>query len=138
MYIKEAIVIGDRRKYISALIQIDYDNVGNWAQKNKIAYTTYRSLAENPQVKELIKQEIDVANEGLANVESVKKFKILEKELDQDDEELTATQKVKRKTIEKRFAQGNRGNVQRSLTVSAVGKFREGIHVMEKIIEVSA
>ncbi len=104
MYIKEAIAIGDRRKYISALIQIDYENVGNWAQKNKIAYTTYRSLAENPKVKELIKQEIDVANEGLANVESVKKFKILEKELDQDDEELTATQKVKRKTIEKVFA----------------------------------
>jgi long-chain acyl-CoA synthetase len=103
MYIKEAIAIGDRRKYVSALVQIDYENVGNWAQKNKIAYTTYRSLAENPKVKELIKQEIDLANEGLANVESVKKFKILEKELDQDDEELTATQKVKRKTIEKRF-----------------------------------
>ncbi|MCK7504282.1 MAG: AMP-binding protein [Desulfobacterales bacterium] len=61
MYIKEAIVIGDRRKYITALIQIDYENVGNWAQKNKIAYTTYRSLAENPQVKELIKQEVDAA-----------------------------------------------------------------------------
>lgn len=104
MYIKEAIAIGDRRKFISALIQIDYENVGNWAQKNKIAYTTYRSLAENSQVKELIKQEVDLANEGLANVESVKKFKILEKELDQDDEELTATQKVKRKTIEKVFA----------------------------------
>lgn len=104
MYIKEAIAIGDRRKYVSALIQIDYENVGNWAQKNKIPYTTYRSLAESPQVKELIRQEIDAANEDLANVESVKKFKILTKELDQDDEELTATQKVKRKTIEKRFA----------------------------------
>jgi long-chain acyl-CoA synthetase len=103
MYIKEAIVIGDRRKFITALIQIDYDNVGNWAQKNKIAYTTYRSLAENTAVQELIKEEVYAANEGLANVESVKKFKILEKELDQDDEELTATQKVKRKTIEKRF-----------------------------------
>jgi len=103
MYIKEAIVIGDRRKFITALIQIDYDNVGNWAQKNKIAYTTYRSLAENEAVQELIKQEVYAANEGLANVESVKKFKILEKELDQDDEELTATQKVKRQTIEKRF-----------------------------------
>lgn len=104
MYIKEAIVIGDRRKFITALIQIDYENVGNWAQKNKIAYTTYRSLAENPEVLELIKSEVEVANEDLANVESVKKFKILEKELDQDDEELTATQKVKRKTIEKTFA----------------------------------
>jgi len=104
MYIKEAIVIGDRRKFISALIQIDYENVGNWAQKNKIAYTTYRSLAENQQVIDLIKQEIEAANEDLANVESVKKFKILEKELDQDDGEVTATQKVKRKTIEIVFA----------------------------------
>jgi long-chain acyl-CoA synthetase len=104
MFIKEAIVIGDRRKFITALIQIDYDNVGNWAQKNKIAYTTYRSLVENQAVQQLIKEEVNTANEGLANVESVKKFKILEKELDQDDEELTATQKVKRKTIEKRFA----------------------------------
>lgn len=103
IYIKEAIVIGDRRKYITALIQIDYDNVGNWAQKNKIPYTTYRSLTENPAVQELIKEEVYAVNENLANVESVKRFKILEKELDQDDEELTATQKVKRKTIEKRF-----------------------------------
>jgi long-chain acyl-CoA synthetase len=103
MYIKEAVVIGDRQKFITALIQIDYENVGNWAQKNKIAYTTYRSLAENPAVQELIKEEVYATNETLANVESVKKFKILEKELDQDDEELTATQKVKRKTIEKRF-----------------------------------
>lgn len=103
MYIKEAIVIGDRRQYITALIQIDYDNVGNWAQKSKIPYTTYRSLAENQAVQDLIKEEVHAVNETLANVESVKKFKILEKELDQDDEELTATQKVKRKTIEKRF-----------------------------------
>ncbi len=102
-YIKEAIVIGDRRNYITALIQIDYENVGNWAQKNKIPYTTYRSLAENPAVYDLIREEVQAANEGLAQVESVKKFRILEKELDQDDEELTATQKVKRKIIEERF-----------------------------------
>ena len=102
-YIKEAIVIGDRRNYITALIQIDYDNVGNWAQKNRIPYTTYRSLAENTSVHDLIREEVHAANEGLAQVETVKKFKILEKELDQDDEELTATQKVKRKIIEERF-----------------------------------
>ncbi len=104
-YIKEAIVIGDKRKYISALIQIDYENVGNWAQNNKIPYTTYKSLAQDQSVNELIKKEITKVNDTLAQVESVKKFKILEKELDQDDEELTATQKVKRKVIAKRFAQ---------------------------------
>ena len=102
-YIKEAIIIGDRMKYLTALIQIEYDNVGNWAQSNKIAYTTYKSLAQNSEVYELVKHEIEMVNETLARVETVKKFKILEKELDQDDEELTATQKVKRKVIAKRF-----------------------------------
>jgi long-chain acyl-CoA synthetase len=102
-YIKEAIVLGDRRKYLSALIQLEYDNVGKWAQNHKIPYTNYRSLARNPAVYELIKQQVDRVNETLARVETVKKFLILEKELDQDDEELTATQKVKRKVIEKRF-----------------------------------
>lgn len=102
-YIKEAIVIGDGKKFLSALVQIEYDNVGNWAQNNKIAYTTYKSLAGNGQVNELIKKEIDDVNKTLARVETIKKFKILEKELDQDDEELTATQKVKRKVIAKRF-----------------------------------
>jgi len=102
-YIKEAIVLGDRRKYLSALIQLEYDNVGKWAQNHKIPYTNYKSLARNPAVYELIKQQVDQVNETLARVETVKKFLILEKELDQDDEELTATQKVKRKVIAKRF-----------------------------------
>jgi len=102
-YIKEGIVIGDRQKYLIALIQIDYDNVGNWAQNNKVAYTTYKSLAQNPSVNELVKYEIERVNETLSRVETIKKFRILEKELDQDDEELTATQKVKRKVIAKRF-----------------------------------
>jgi long-chain acyl-CoA synthetase len=87
------------------LIQIDYENVGNWAQNNKIAYTTYKSLAQDNHVQELVRKEIHEINETLAQVESIKKFKILEKELDQDDEELTATQKVKRKVIEKRFSE---------------------------------
>jgi long-chain acyl-CoA synthetase len=102
-FIKEAMVIGDRRKYLTSLIQIDYENVGNWAQNNKIAYTTYRSLARNPSVRDMIRREIEKVNETLSQVESIKKFKILEKELDQDDEELTATQKVKRKVITERF-----------------------------------
>jgi len=102
-YIKEAVVIGDGRKYLTALIQIEYDNVGNWAQNNKIAYTTYKSLATEPAVFNLINTELEHANDKLARVEAIKKFKVLEKELDQDDEELTATQKVKRKVIADRF-----------------------------------
>ena len=104
-YIKEAVVIGEGRKYLTALIQLDYDNVGNWAQNNKIPYTTYKSLAENPSVHELIKREVEKVNNTLSQVETIKRFKVLEKELDQDDEELTATQKVKRKIISARFKQ---------------------------------
>ena len=103
-YIKEAVVIGDKRKYLTALIQLEYDNVGNWAQNNKVPYTTYKSLAQNTSVYGLIRDEIEKVNETVAQVETIKRFRILEKELDQDDEELTATQKVKRKVIAERFA----------------------------------
>jgi len=102
-FVKEAIVIGDRRKYLSCLIQIDLENVSNWAQNNKIAYTTYKSLATHPEVYKLIGKEVEEANKHFSRVETIKKFKILEKELDPDDEELTATMKVKRAVIEKKF-----------------------------------
>ena len=102
-FIKEAIVIGDRRKYLSCLIQIDLENVSNWAQNNKIAYTTYKSLATHPDVNKLIGKEVEEVNKHFSRVETIKKFKILDKELDPDDEELTATMKVKRSVIEKKF-----------------------------------
>ena len=102
-YINEAIVIGDGRKYLTALIQIEYDNVAKWAQERGIAYTTFKSLAQNPEVYELIKQEVNEANKEFAQVETVKKFRLLEKELDHDDDELTATLKLRRKTIYKKF-----------------------------------
>lgn len=102
-YIKEAIVIGDRRKYVSCLIQIELENVAHWAQNNRIAYTNYKSLATHPEVRKLIQAEVEKTNSNFAQVEKIKKFTILDKELDQDDEELTATMKVKRANIEKKF-----------------------------------
>ena len=102
-YIKEAIVIGDRRKYLTCLIQIELENVEHWAQINRIPYTNYKSLATHPEVNKLIQAEVDEANSNFARVETVKRFTILDKELDQDDEELTATMKVKRAIIEKKF-----------------------------------
>jgi long-chain acyl-CoA synthetase len=102
-YIKEAVVIGDRRKYVSCLIQIELENVAHWAQNNCIAYTNYKSLATHPEVRKLIQTEVDKTNNNFAQVERIKKFTILDKELDQDDEELTATMKVKRANIEKKF-----------------------------------
>ncbi len=102
-YINEAIVLGDGRKYLTALIQIDMENVSKWAKEQKIAYTTFKSLVNHPQVYELIRREVQGANREFAQVEMIKKFLLLDKELDHDDDELTATLKVRRKTIENKF-----------------------------------
>jgi len=102
-YINEVILIGEGKKYITALIQIDYENVANWAQKNGIPFTTYKSLAKNTHVRELIEEEVQKVNKKVSRVESIKKFTILDKELDRDDDELTATMKVRREMIEKKY-----------------------------------
>jgi long-chain acyl-CoA synthetase len=103
-YIKEAVSIGDRRKFVSALVQIEYDNVGNWATRRGLPYTSYQDLAAKPEVIDLVEKEIDRANELLAPVEQVKAFRIIPKELNQDDGELTATQKVRRREVTSLFA----------------------------------
>ncbi|MFQ5967881.1 MAG: AMP-dependent synthetase/ligase [Acidimicrobiia bacterium] len=103
-YIKEAMVVGDRRKYVTALIGIEYDTVGNWALRKGIPYTTYRDLTEKPEVLELIQGEIDRTNERFARVEGIKKFRMIPKELDHEDGELTATQKLKRSSMEDTFS----------------------------------
>jgi long-chain acyl-CoA synthetase len=102
-FIKEAMVIGDRRKFISALIGIEVDVVSNWAQRNGITFTTYRDLSEKPEVIELIRREVDAANEDFAQVEQIKKFVLIPKELDHEQGELTATQKIKRKVLAEQF-----------------------------------
>jgi long-chain acyl-CoA synthetase len=104
-YIKEAIVIGDARPYLTALIGIELDTVGHWAQMRNLPYTTYRDLGEKPEVLKLVQSIIDEVNERFARVEQVKKFSMLTKELDHEDGELTATQKVKRKAIATMFAE---------------------------------
>ena len=104
-YIKEAISIGDARKYVGALVQIDYDTVGNWATRRGLPYTSYQDLAAKPEVIALVKSAIDDANELLAPVEQVKRFEILPKELSQDDGELTATQKVRRREISRAYSE---------------------------------
>lgn len=103
-YIREAILIGDRRKYLSALIQIDYETVGKWAQSRGLAYTNYASLSRLAEVEELIAREVETFNKEFARVENVRRFRILQKELDHDDGEVTATMKVRRKSIERKFA----------------------------------
>jgi long-chain acyl-CoA synthetase len=103
-YIKEAVVVGDRRNYLTALIGIELDTVGDWAQRRRIAYTTYRDLSERPEVVALVQAEVDRVNERFAKVETIRRFRMLPKELDHEDGELTATQKVKRAAIQGMFA----------------------------------
>ena len=75
-------VIGDGRKYLTALIQIEYDNVAKWAQEQSLAYTTFKSLSLLPEVLELIQGEVRETNKEFAQVETIKKFRLLDKELD--------------------------------------------------------
>jgi long-chain acyl-CoA synthetase len=102
-FIREAIVIGDGRKYLTALIGIELDTVGEWAQRRQLGYSTYRDLSAKPEVVELVSGIVDAVNADLAQVERIKAFRLLPKELDHEDGELTATQKVKRSAISQMF-----------------------------------
>ena len=102
-YIKEAIVIGDDRKFLSCLIGIEYDIVSNWALRKNIPHTTYRNLSENEEVQKLIWNEILKANERTSTLE-IRKFRMITKELDHEDGDLTATQKAKRNVIMEKFS----------------------------------
>ena len=104
-YIREAMVIGDGRPFLSALIGIEFDTVGNWALRRGIPYTTYRDLSEKEEVVELIEGAVRETNEKFARVENVRKFRLIPKELDHEDGELTATQKLKRSSMMKMFSE---------------------------------
>ena len=102
-FVKEAMVIGDNRNYLTALIGIEFDTVGDWATRRNIPYTTYRDLGEKPEVLKLIQGVINKTNSKFARVENIRKFRMLPKELDHEDGELTATQKLKRESMEEMF-----------------------------------
>jgi long-chain acyl-CoA synthetase len=103
LYINDAVVIGDKRKFLTCLIIIDEDNVVKFAQDNKIQFSTYKDLTAHEQIKTLIDQEIKIVNEALSQVEKIKKFTILPKKLYEEDGEMTPTMKVKRNFINKAF-----------------------------------
>jgi len=102
-YINDAVVIGDKRKFISCLIMIDEDNVVKYAQDNKIQFSTYKDLTQSPEIVKFIQVEVDKVNETLSRVEQVKKFTILPKKLYEEDGEVTPTMKVKRKYVNEAF-----------------------------------
>jgi long-chain acyl-CoA synthetase len=103
-YIQDAVVIGDGRRYLTALILIDEDNVNKYAQDHAIPFTTFTDLTQNEAIVKLIEKEVDKVNKTLARVETIKKFKLLPRRFYVEDGDVTPTQKVKRRTLEKTYS----------------------------------
>jgi long-chain acyl-CoA synthetase len=104
-YIVESVVLGHERDYVTAMICIDYKHVGKWAEDHRINYTTYTDLAANEMVYDLIEREVARVNDTLPEKARIRKFLLLYKELDADDEELTRTKKIRRAFINKKYAE---------------------------------
>ncbi len=104
-YITDAVVIGDRRAYLTALVMIDQDNVERYAQDHGIPFSNYASLTRAEAVQQLIAAEIDRVNREFARVEQVKAFRLIDRQLTPEDEELTPTMKLKRQFVQKKFAE---------------------------------
>ena len=98
-YISEAVIFGEGQPFITCFVNIDFGNVGNWAEERKIPYTTYTDLSQQPAVEELIRGEIREVNTQLPKPMQLVNFIVLYKLLDADDEELTRTGKVRRKFV---------------------------------------
>ncbi len=103
-YISDAVVIGDRRKYLSCLIMIDQENVEHYAQTNSIPFTDYKSLCSRPEIIDLIDAEIATVNTGFSSVETIKKFRLIDILLTPEDDELTPTMKLKRSFVSKKYS----------------------------------
>ncbi|MFA5595238.1 MAG: AMP-dependent synthetase/ligase [Trueperaceae bacterium] len=103
IYINDAVVIGDKQRYLVALLVLDEDNITHWAMERQLSYSTYTDLAQNPEVRELIEAEVERVNGTLARVETIKKFAILPKRLYHEDGEVTATLKVKRSSLAAKY-----------------------------------
>ena len=102
-YISDAVVIGDKRKFLSCLIMIDYDNVAKHAQDNNVPFTDFASLCRTREVNDLIWTEIERVNQGFARVETIKKFRLIEQQLTAEDDEVTPTLKLKRKFVSEKY-----------------------------------
>jgi long-chain acyl-CoA synthetase len=103
-YLQEAVAIGgEHRDYLTAILNIDYNNVGRWAEKNRINYTTYLDLSQKEEVAKLILEDVKRVNKVLPEEVKIRKFALLHKEIDADEAELTRTRKLRRKLFEERY-----------------------------------
>jgi long-chain acyl-CoA synthetase len=127
-YIKEAVTIGHNRDFIIGMICIDFSIVGNWAERNKVNYTTYTDLSSKTEIVDLIQKEVLKVNKGLPENAKVKRFILLYKELDPDDDELTRTRKVRRHFVEEKYKEIIEGMYEGkdSIKIEAIIKFQDG------------
>ena len=102
-YVKEAVVFGGDWPFVTAMINIDMENTGKWAENHQIAYTTYTDLAQKPEVYALVRAQVERANADLPSAARIRRFLLLHKELDADDAELTRTRKVRRRFVAQRY-----------------------------------
>jgi long-chain acyl-CoA synthetase len=103
-YIGEAVVFGHERPFVAAIVAIDAPTVGNWAERNNLAYTSFQDLSARPEVRELIGAEIRKCNAGLPAATRIRRFLVLNKEFDADDDEITRTRKIRRRFIAEKYA----------------------------------
>ena len=127
-YIKEAVTLGQGKEYVTAMVNIDMQSVGNWAERKNIGYTSYADLSQKPEVYDLIFNEVKKVNASLYNEEQlrgaqIKRYLILHKELDPDDAEVTRTRKIRRGFIAKKYAE----------LIDALYSEKEGVEVETKI-----
>src|SRR3989339_214467 len=127
-YVKEAVTIGHNRDFIIAMISIDFGIVGNWAERHRINFTTYTDLSSKPEIIELIQNEVIKVNKGLPENARIRRFVLLYKELDADDDELTRTGKVRRHYVEEKYSEIIEGMYagMDSIKIDAVIKFQDG------------
>ena len=103
-YVTDAVLVGDRRPYLTCLVMIDHDNVTKYAQDQDVPFTNYTSLCHTEAVQDLIGAEIEAVNRKFARVETIKRFRLIDQLLDPEDDELTPTQKLKRKVVHEKYA----------------------------------
>ena len=136
-YVEEAVVFGGaERPHVAAMVAIDMETVGTWAERRHLSYTTYTDLAQKPEVYSLVGEAVERANEDLPDAAKVRRFVLLHKQLDADDEELTRTRKVRRGTINDRYAEIIRAlyGQDDAVTISSVVTYQDGSTVTREIL----
>jgi long-chain acyl-CoA synthetase len=136
-HVEEAVVFGGaERPFVTAIVSIDPETVGTWAERNHLSYTTYTDLAQKPEVYDLVADAVARANEDLPESVRVRRFVLLHKQLDADDEELTRTRKVRRGTIDERYASIIRAlydDDSDAVTITSVVTYQDGSHLEREI-----